>query len=191
MILNRGVPKEISAVKLKKWFKSLDERDGNRISRYASGADTSSQIAFITDIMSKANAEENYAVALIAGEFGNSLDMNEDERFDFLNEYIESLFFSGDSCRAKDLCHKNLELVPKVLTSMTAEGIPERMPCRNRLIDILVGVEGDYDGANEMLVRFNEMNILSDEDLEFRIQSLRIHRLQRTFDSVFTLKPRE
>ena len=50
MILNRGVPKEISAVKLKKWFKSLDERDGNRISRYASGADTSSQIAFITDI---------------------------------------------------------------------------------------------------------------------------------------------
>ncbi|MGI6472416.1 MAG: hypothetical protein ACOX1N_05070 [Candidatus Methanomethylophilaceae archaeon] len=191
MILNRGVPKEISAVKLKKWFKSLDERDGNRISRYASGADTSSQIAFITDIMSKANAEENYAVALIAGEFGNSLDMNEDERFDFLNEYIESLFFSGDSCRAKDLCHENLELVPKVLTSMTAEGIPERMPCRNRLIDILVGVEGDYDGANEMLVRFNEMNILSDEDLEFRIQSLRIHRLQRTFDSVFTLKPRE
>ena len=191
MILNRGVPKEISAVKLKKWFKSLDERDGNRISRYTSGADTSSQIAFITDIMSKANAEENYAVALIAGEFGNSLDMNEDERFDFLNEYIESLFFSGDSCRAKDLCHENLELVPKVLTSMTAEGIPERMPCRNRLIDILVGVEGDYDGANEMLVRFNEMNILSDEDLEFRIQSLRIHRLQRTFDSVFTLKPRE
>ncbi len=191
MVLNRGVPKEISAVKLKKWFKSLDERDRNRISRYASGADTSSQIAFITDVMSKANADENHAVALIAGEFGESLDMDDNERFDFVNVYIESLFGSGDACRAKELCLQNIEAVPKVLDRLIAGGIPEQIPCRNRLIDILVGVERDYDGADKMLVRFNEMKILSDEDLDYRLQSLKIHRLQRTFDSVFSLKPNE
>jgi hypothetical protein len=186
MILNRGVPKEISAVKLQKWFKSLDERDKNRITRYTSGADTTSQIAFVTNLMSRANADENYPVALIAGELGKTLESGIKEKFDFYNEYIEALFFSGDSCGAKDVCLKNIDRIPDVIGYITADGIPETLPCRNRLIDILVGVEKDYDGAQEMLVRFNELKILSDEDLEYRTQSLRIHRLQRTFDSIFT-----
>ena len=86
MILNRGVPKEISAVKLQKWFKSLDERDKNRITRYTSGADTTSQIAFVTNLMSRANADENYPVALIAGELGKTLESGIKEKFDFYNE---------------------------------------------------------------------------------------------------------
>lgn len=186
MILNRGIPKEVSAVQLKKWFKSLDDRDKNRVARYASGADTTSQISFITDLMSRANADENYPVSLIAGELGETLESDDKEKFDFYNEYIEALFYSGDSCRSKELCLKNIDLVPGIIEYITDGGIPERVPCRNRLIDILIGVEGDYDGAQKMLVRFNELNILSDEDLEYRTQSLRIHRLQRTFDSIFT-----
>lgn len=191
MLFNRGVPKEISAVKLKKWFKSLDDRDKNRITRYVSDADTSSQIALLTDVMSKANADENHAASLIAGELGETLDMNDNERFDFVNEYIEAFFGSRNVARAKELCLENIELIPKVIGQFTADGIPEFLPCRNRLIDILVGTEKNYDEAIEMLVKFNEMNVLPDEDLDFRIQSLKVHKLQRTFDSVFSLKPEE
>lgn len=191
MIFRKSVPKEISDVKLKKWFRSLDERDQNRISRYAKDANTSSQISFLTEVMSKANADENYKVSLIAGELGDTLKMDVYEKFEFRNEYIEALFGSGEADKAKELCLENLELVPKVLVHIDDDGLPENIPCRNRLIDILVGVEGDYDGANEMLIRFNEMNILSEEDLEYRLQSLRIHKLQRTFDSVFSLTPEE
>ncbi len=191
MIFRKSVPKEISDVKLKKWFRSLDERDQNRISRYATDANTSSQISFLTEVMSKANADENYKVSIIAGELGDTLKMDDNERFEFRNEYIEALFGSGEVEKAKETCLENIELVPKVLDNIVVDGVPENIPCRNRLIDILVGVEGDYDGANEMLVRFNEMKILSEEDLEYRLQSLKVHKLQRTFDSVFSLTPKE
>lgn len=191
MIFDRGVPKEISAVKLKKWYRSLDDRDKNRLARYATGADTTSQIAFITDLMSKANTDKNYPASLVAGEFGETLKFNNEEKFDFYNEYIEALFNSGDIPRAKDLCYKNIELVPEVISHITKNGIPEYVPCRNRLIDIMIGSENDYDGAQEMLIRFNELNILSDEDLGYRTQSLKIHKLQRTFDSIFSHKVSE
>ena len=191
MLFNRGVPKEISAVKLKKWFRSLDDRDKNRIARYAPDADTSSQIAFLTDVMSRANAEDNHAVSLVTGEFGATLDMSDTEKFDFVNEQIEAFFGSGDIGRAKELCLEYIELIPKVIIHITADGVPEFLPCRNRLIDILVGTESNYDEAIDMLVRFNEMEVLPDEDLDFRIQSLKVHKLQRTFDSVFSLNPEE
>ena len=42
-----------------------------------------------------------------------------------------------------------------------------------------------------MLKKYNEMGILSDEDLEYRTNSLRTHRLQRVFDGVYTYRPKD
>lgn len=190
MFFKKDVPQEVSAVKLSTWYSALDDRNKVRLSRYVSGADTSSKAAFLKDLMSKANAEENYAAAVVVGEFAETQKFNEVERFDLTEQYIEALFGNDDIKNAKEMCFRNLELVPELpLHTLNENGrISENISCRNRLIDILVGVEIDYDGAHAMLERFNEMNILSDEDLEYRNQSLKVHRLQRTFDSIYSYK---
>lgn len=188
MIFRKDVPKEISAVKLSKWYEALDERDKNRLSGYVEGADTSSKAALIADMMSRANADGNSSAAITLGEFAETQNFTPAERFLIIEEYILALFEKDDSCKAKEMCLRNLDLVPGMLPHILGkEGkIPEFMPCRNRLIDIMVGVEGDYDGAMEMLDRFNRIGILSDDDLAFRKQSLRVRRLQRTFDSIYS-----
>lgn len=188
MFFKKDVPKEVSAVKLSKWYSSLDDRNKVRLSRYVSGADTSSKAAFLKDIMSKANAEDNYATAVIVGEFMETQKFNNAERFDLTEEYIEALFGSNDVENVKTMCLRNIDLVSELISHILGESgnIPDNISCRNRLIDILVGIEADYDTAYAMLDRFNELNILSDEDLEYRKQSLKVHRLQRTFDSIFS-----
>ncbi len=188
MFFKKDVPREVSAVKLSKWYSALDDRNKVRISRYVSGADTSSKAAFLKDIMSKANAEENYTAAVVVGEFTETQKFNDEERFHLTEEYIEALFGSNDVKNAKRMCLRNLDLIPELYELILGVNgdIPENISCRNRLIDILVGVETDYDGAQGMLERFNEMRILSDEDLVYRKQSLKVHRLQRTFDSIFS-----
>ncbi len=190
MFFNRDVPKEISKVKLSKWYKTLDDRDKTRISRYLNGIDDSSKDAFVIDIMRKANAEENHPVSVKVGDFAVSENFGDKMMFDITNEYIDALFGSKDYDKAKEFCLKNLDLVPKIYSELLDENgeMLKNLPCRNRMIDILVGIDLNYEEAEEMLQRFNEMKILSDDELEYRKQSLKIHRLQRTFDSVYSYK---
>lgn len=190
MFFKKDVPREVSAVKLSKWYDALDDRNKTRLSRYVTGANTSSKGAFLLDLMLKANAEENYAAAVVVGEFAETQKFNNAERFDLTEAYIEALFGNDDVNGAKNMCLRNLELVSELYSHIIDKNgeIPENISCRNRLIDILVGTEKDYDGAHAMLERFNKMNILSDEDLEYRNQSLKVHRLQRTFDSIYSYK---
>lgn len=190
MFFNRDVPKEISKVKLSKWYKTLDDRDKTRISRYLNGIDDSSKDAFVIDIMRKANAEENHPVSVKVGDFAVSENFGDKTMFDITNEYIDALFGSKDYDKAKEFCLKNLDLVPKIYSELLDENgeMLKNLPCRNRMIDILVGIDLNYEEAEEMLQRFNEMKILSDDELEYRKQSLKIHRLQRTFDSIYSYK---
>lgn len=190
MFFNRDVPKEISKVKLSKWYKTLDDRDKTRISRYLNGIDDSSKDAFVIDIMRKANAEENHPVSVKVGDFAVSENFGDKTMFDITNEYIDALFGSKDYDKAKEFCLKNLDLVPKIYSELLDENgeMLKNLPCRNRMIDILVGIDLNYEEAEGMLQRFNEMKILSDDELEYRKQSLKIHRLQRTFDSVYSYK---
>ena len=53
---------------------------------------------------------------------------------------------------------------------------------------MIVGVEYQYDLAFEMLEKYNKMGLLSDEDLEYRRNGIKTHRLQRTFDGVYTYR---
>ncbi|MGI5965002.1 MAG: hypothetical protein ACOX8L_04030 [Candidatus Methanomethylophilaceae archaeon] len=187
MLFRKDVPKEISAVKLSKWYNGLDDRNKNRLSRYIEGADVSSRADFLRDVISKAYADENYAAAILIGEAAESMDLTKKELFFISEEYILALYAGKNYGEAKRLCCRNLEFIPELYSDIVVDGvIPERMPCRNRLIDIMVLAEKDYDGADRMLERYCEMGILSEEDLFYRRQSLKIHRLQRTFDGIFT-----
>ncbi|MBQ8643380.1 MAG: hypothetical protein IJ469_01825, partial [Candidatus Methanomethylophilaceae archaeon] len=59
------------------------------------------------------------------------------------------------------------------------------------LIDILVGVEYDYETAYEALDGFLDIGIMDADELSFRKQSLKIHRLQKSFDNLFIYRPKE
>ena len=91
---------------------------------------------------------------------------------------------------AKAMCCRNLDLYPIVSGRIVEEngGVPQKLSCRNRLIDILVGVEGDYDDAYEVLDRYAEMGLINEAERDLRKQSLKIHRMQRSFDNIFNLK---
>lgn len=190
MIFKKDVPKEISEVKLSKWYDALDEREKIRLSRYVEGADTSSKAAFLKDMMSRSNAEGNSSATITLGEFAETQKFTALERFQLTEEYILALFEKEDYAKAKEMCLLNLGLVPDILPDILGKDgqVPEKISCRNSLIDIMVGVENDYDGATEMLGKFNSMGILSDEDLVFRKQSLKVRRLQMTFDSIYSYK---
>jgi hypothetical protein len=66
--------------------------------------------------------------------------------------------------------------------------LPEKIQCRNYTINVLVGIYGDYDAGDAALDRFLEMGLISEEDVGYRKQSHKIHRLQRTFDGIFSVK---
>ena len=53
----------------------------------------------------------------------------------------------------------------------------------------MVGVDGDYDGAFAVLDRYNAMGLIDDEELAYRKQSLKIHRMQKSFDNLFNYRP--
>ena len=69
--------------------------------------------------------------------------------------------------------------------------MPEVLQFRNMYINVIVGIESNYDLAFQMLDRYNQMGILSDEDLVYRRNSLTTHRLQRLFDGVYTYRPKD
>ncbi|MDR0508551.1 MAG: hypothetical protein LBG63_01815, partial [Candidatus Methanoplasma sp.] len=66
--------------------------------------------------------------------------------------------------------------------------LPEAIMCRNYTVNVLTGIRSDYDAGDAALERFYEIGLISKEDLMYRKQSLKIHRLQRTFDSIYVLK---
>ncbi|MBR6871173.1 MAG: hypothetical protein IKM91_06100, partial [Candidatus Methanomethylophilaceae archaeon] len=69
--------------------------------------------------------------------------------------------------------------------------LPKEIKCRNRLIDILVGVECAYDDATSLLDDYVEIGILDPDELSYRKQSLKIHRMQKTFDSIYSYRPKQ
>jgi hypothetical protein len=94
----------------------------------------------------------------------------------------------------KEQCCNNLDLFPSVKDRFLADNggeLPKTIYCRNRLIDVMVGVESDYEGATDILDEFVKIGILNEEELNYRKQSLKIHRMQKTFDNVYMYRPKE
>lgn len=189
---SKDVPPEIAKANLSKWYSSLNDQNKVRLKRYIGDAETSSEISFLTSVMGSAIADENFSFAVVVGESASGMKMNDVQRFILTEHLIEGYIGVEMYEKAKASSLANLDLWPSVSSTFIGiDGkVPEKMNCRNRLIDVLIGVESDYDTALKMLDRFFEMGLVSKEDLEFRRQSLKVHRLQRTFDGVYTYRPK-
>lgn len=186
------IPAEIKAVRLEKWFSGRSDQDKIKLRRYLSNVVVSSEIGFFMDIIKAALTDENYSFAVTMCQEVYNIDMTEIQMF-FVNEKLIDAYMGAERYEdAKAACEANLELYPAVskeFLKMNDGKLPDKINFRNRMIDVLVGIEFNYDKAYEMLDTYFRMNLISEEDLNLRKQSLRIHRLQRSFDSIYTYRP--
>ncbi len=188
------IPQEVSAAGLGEWYSGLNDPTRVKMRRYLAGIDASSPQAFLTQLMARSQEDGNYGLSVTAGEYALSLDLDPYDGFRVREGYIDGLFGADRYEDAKVACCDNLDIFPVIRDRFLADNggaLPKTIVCRNRLIDIMVGVESDYDGAYEALDAFVEMGILDADELQYRKQSLRIHRLQKSFDNLFMYRPKE
>jgi len=187
-------PAEISAVGLDEWFDSLNDMNKVKVKRYLNCIDTSSKQGFLIDLMKRSSEDANYGLSKTAGEYALSQDLSDYDRFMVTEAYIDGLFGASDYEELKVQCCNNLDLFPSIRDRYLAENggeLPKTIYCRNRLIDVMVGIDSDYDSATGALDEFVSIGILPEEELNYRKQSLKIHKMQRTFDNVFSMRPKE
>ncbi|MBR4201961.1 MAG: hypothetical protein IKQ93_00075 [Candidatus Methanomethylophilaceae archaeon] len=190
----KDIPAEIAAVNLNDWYDSLNDINKVKVKRYLNSIDTTSAQDFLVDLMKRSSDDHNYKLSVLAGEYALSHDLPDYDRFMVTEAYIDGLFGAESYDELKVQCCKNLDLFPTIRDRFLKENggeLPKTIYCRNRLIDVLVGVESDYDTAFETLDDFVRIGILSEDELNYRKQSLKIHRMQKTFDNVFMYRPKE
>ncbi len=189
------LPKQISDAGLKKWYLSLNDGDRMRLSRYLNDADTSSAYGFFSSVIGKALADENpkFAVMLCVQAY-DVCDLDDYQMF-LINEKLIDAYIDSERYEdAKAACDANLGLYPKIKDKFIADNggiLPKKVNFRNRYIDIIVGVDSSYDLAFSMLDKYKEMGLIDSEEYVYRVNSLKTHRLQRIFDSVYTYAPKE
>jgi len=188
---HKDIPEEISKVGLKEWYSGLSDQDKVKVGRYLKEADTSSLQKFCLSIMNKAGQEENHYVTVLIGEMllGRSLDPF--DRFDAIESVIPSYFGLGRYDDCLRCCDEGIEFIKinmNAIIKRNGGSLPEIIMCRNYTINVLIGAFGDYEAGDAALDRFFEMGLISEEDVNYRKQSHKIHKMQRTFDGIFTMK---
>ncbi len=185
---------QVSEVGLDGWYTGLTSQDRVRVRRYLNGIDTSSEMAFLLELMARAVEDHNYKLSVTAGMYLEDRELDDHSRFIVTEGLIEGLFGADQFEDAKRMCIRNLSLFPTVKGRLEADNggkLPERISCRNRLIDILVGVDGNYDDAFKVLDNYVRDGLIDGAERDYRVQSLKIHRMQRSFDNIFNYKKAE
>jgi hypothetical protein len=187
---SKDVPVEIKKAGMSEWYASLNDVNRVKLGRYITDANVSSKVNFCMDVMKRANADENYSVANIIGEYILE-DTKGLVRFDVLEELILADFGVKKYEECLKHCDEGLDLISeyknKIIERNNGE-LPERIVCRNYTINVLVGINSNYDAGDAALERFYELGLISEEDLNFRKQSHKIHKLQRVFDGIYAVK---
>ena len=192
--MSQETPAEISAVGLDEWYASLNDMNKVKVKRYLNCIDTTSKQDFLVDLMMRSGKDSNYGLSVMAGQYALSQDLSDYDRFKVTEAYIDGLFGAEKFDELKVQCCNNLDLFPKIKDEFLDDNggvLPKTIYCRNRLIDVMVGVDSDYEGAIDALDSFAEIGIMDPDELAYRKQSLKIHRMQKTFDNVFSLRPKE
>ncbi len=188
------VPKEAADAGASDWFLSLNDPDKVKVRRYLRGIDTSSLQAFFSDLMRRSTEDHNYKLSVSVGSSARQAVTDGYSRFLVNEAYIEGLFGAERYEEAKEVCCENLDLFPSVKDRLIADNggaLPSRVSCRNRLVDIAIGVECQYDSADEILSAFVDLGLLDEEEKGCRLRSIKIHRMQKTFDNVFNYRPKQ
>ena len=186
-------PEQIRTVGLESWYSALDDKNRMKLSRYIETADVSSKLSFFISIIDKANGDDNPRFAVFMCEQAYQvMDLTDYEMFRINELMIDAYIGAGRYEDAKAACNSNLELYPKIKDQFLADNgsvLPKKINFRNRYIDIIIGIDCAYDLGFEMLEKYNQMDLIDDTELEYRKNSLRTHRLQKLFDSVYTYRP--
>lgn len=194
MTMTQAIPAEVSAAGLEEWYSGLNDPTKVKMRRYLPGIDTSSPVAFLRDLMARSYEDHNYGLSIVAGEYSKDHRMDDYTRFLMNEGYIDGLFGADRFDEAKMVCCENLDIFPSIRERFLEDNggvLPSSISCRNRLIDMMVGVDSDYDGAYRALDEFVAIGILNEDELDYRKQSLKIHRLQKSFDNLFIYRPSE
>ena len=188
------VPPEVEKTGVSEWYAGLNDPNKVKVKRYLAGIDTSSPAAFLTELMLRSEEDHNYGLSTTAGSYALTMDLDDYTRFKVREAYIDGLYGSEKYDEAKEQCCINLDLFPEIQETFLEENgdeLPKDIKCRNRLIDILVGVECAYDDAMDVLVDYVRIGIMDPEELPYRKQSLKIHRMQKTFDNIYSYRPKQ
>lgn len=192
--MEQEFPAEIVTTGLQEWYSGLNDPTRVKVRRYLRDIDTSSSRALLKQLMSRSFDDSNYRLSIVAGTYLRTMDMDDYDRFMVNEAYIDGLYGAEEYESAKAVCCESLDIFPSIRERfLDANGgsLPKTIVCRNRLIDILVGVESNYDEAYGILDEYVNIGILDPEELDYRKQSLKIHRLQKSFDNLFIYRPKE
>lgn len=194
---NKDVPAKIVKLGLKKWYTALSDSNKVKLKRYIDAADDSSVSAFTMSVFAAAIEDHNYKFVsdMYSGisEFG----LSEKELFDVNDAAIIGVYNAEDYDRCIELCDYGLELLKKkeifdYVMSRSVDGeIPQDINCRNYKLNIVVGIHFEYDEGEKLLHEFQEMGLITPEDVEYRKNGIKTFRLQRTFDNVFNVKEKD
>ena len=188
-----AIPSEVTEAGAEEWYQTLNDMDRVKVRRYLQGIDTSSKEAFMIDLMDRSTDDHNYKLSTSVGAYAETLDLDDYSRFKVSEAYIEGLFGAESYDDAKRICCDNIDLFPKIRESLMADNggeLPKSISCRNRLIDILIGVESQYDMADEVLSGYVDLGLIDEEEKAYRLQSIKIHRMQKTFDNLYNYRPK-
>lgn len=187
------VPAIIEKLGLSDYYNNLGDSDRLKVNRYVSKVSADSKFGYFVSMADLAINDENYKFAVKLCEDSYEIDL--DDVMEFV--IVEKLIVAYIGCKryedAKAACEANLKLFEnnKDAIVKALNGNLDELHFRNNYIDIVVGIDSNYELAEQMLQKYNQLGILSDEDLAFRRNSLKIHRLQKVFDGVYSFRPKE
>ncbi|MCQ2056066.1 MAG: hypothetical protein MJY64_01140 [archaeon] len=183
----------VKKVHLESWYMNLEDRDKIRLERYVSSSNTVSTYEFLMSIIHESLKDKNHEfTAFLCQNIGKLTEMSDYQRFEVNEIFIDSCAEIGRYDDLKAACEMNFNLFEKVKTKILEDNngtYPLKLNFRNKYIDVIVGVDSNYDLGFEMLRKYKEMGLLDAEEFRFRCKSLNVHRLQRVFDGVYTYRP--
>lgn len=194
---NKDVPAKIVKLGLKKWYSALSDPNKVKLKRYIDAADDSSVSAFMVSVFSAAIEDHNYRFVSDMYTYVPEFGLSEKEFFDVNDAAIVGVYNSEDYDRCVQLCDIGLGLLRKKeifdhVMSRSEDGeIPQDINCRNYKLNIVVGIHFEYDEGEALLHEFQEMGLITAEDVEYRKNGIKTFRLQRTFDNVFNVKEKD
>ncbi len=191
---NTDMPSQIVAVGLGNWYSELSDQNKVKLGRYLKDVDTSSKCSFVISLMDSILADENYRFAVIVGSLGKSISIKGIQKYDFNERLILAYYGSDMYNECLSACDEGLSMVSDFKDRIfeRSDGkIPADMCCRNYKVNVLVGIMFDYDAGDKALDDYYEMGLISKEDLDYRKQSNKIFRLQKTFDGIYAVRVKD
>lgn len=189
-------PAKVREAGLAKWYYSLTDADRVKLGRYLDYADASSKGAFMASVEMQAVEDHNYAFAVLVGEHALAESLTPAERFS-ANEGLVLAYFNlpdYDSCVAA--CDTGLAQLrdPAVMEALRAKNrgqLPAVLHCRSCKLNVVVGVRYDYDEGERILDQYLADGLIDAKELFYRKQSIKIFRLQKTFDGIYAIKEKD